>query len=403
MAKRRYQEPEPEKVGNWWQIRVYRDEYEKGRRIRKRTRIRLAPASMPIREVQKIKAEYLRPLNQGLISAGSATPFESFVDTVYRTTSLPLMASSTQARYRGIIDLYLVPTFGSLCLRDMTPLTLQKYISGFEIKEPDDTKEKNPVRQGTGGSLARESVDKIRDVLSSVLGSAVKYGYLVTNPAGSLQLPPPKRGKRRHKPFVRPEQFAALVELIEEPYATMVYVAVYTGLRPSEVIALRWSDIHEQSITIDERYCRGDWAAPKSDASNTTIPVNRKVIERIQRLLTLTVEVKAGTATRRYRAVKYAGPDDLVFQSVQRGRPMRDNNILARHIKPAGRKLGIGWVNWQVLRRSYATWLRMVGTDPRDRQSLMRHSRFTTTAEIYEQDLPESQMRAVEKLSALVN
>ncbi len=52
-----------------------------------------------------------------------------------------------------------------------------------------------------------------------------------------------------------------LVELIEEPYATMVYVAVYTGLRVSEVIGLRWSDIHEQSITIDERYCRGDWAA----------------------------------------------------------------------------------------------------------------------------------------------
>ena len=48
-----------------------------------------------------------------------------------------------------------------------------------------------------------------------------------------------------------------LVQLIEEPYATMVYVAVYTGLRVSEVIALRWSDIHEQSITIDERYCRG--------------------------------------------------------------------------------------------------------------------------------------------------
>ena len=169
------------------------------------------------------------------------------------------------------------------------------------------------------------------------------------------------------------------------------------------MIALRWGDIHEQSITIDERFCRGDWAAPKSDASNTTIPVNQKVIERIQRLRSMTVEVKAGTGTRRYRVVKSDGPDDLVFQSVQNGRPMRDNNILTRHIKPAARQLGIGWVNWLVLRRSYATWLRMVGTDPRDRQSLMRHSRFTTTAEIYEQDLPESQIRAVEKLSALLN
>jgi integrase len=117
----------------------------------------------------------------------------------------------------------------------------------------------------------------------------------------------------------------------------------------------------------------------------------------------LTVEIKAGSGTRRYQVVKSHGPDDLVFQSVRTGQPMRDNNILVRHIKPAARKLGIGWVNWLVLRRSYATWLRMVGTDPRDRQSLMRHSRFTTTAEVYEQDLPESQLRAVEKLSALVN
>src|SRR6266852_3802026 len=90
MARRRFQDPEPEMVGNWWQIRVYRDEYVNGRRIRKRKRIRLAPASMPKREVQKIRAEYLRPLNQGLSSAGSATPFEGFVNTVYKTTALPL-------------------------------------------------------------------------------------------------------------------------------------------------------------------------------------------------------------------------------------------------------------------------------------------------------------------------
>ncbi len=403
MARRRFQDPEPELAGNWWQIRVYQDEYSNGRRIRKRKRIRLAPASMPVREVQKLKAEYLRPLNQGLITAGSATTFESFVRSVYAMTELPLMASSTQSRYQGIIEHYLIPTYGTVCLRHLTPLALQRYISGFEIVNPADSRQRGPEANGARKRLSRESVDKIRDVLSSILGSAVKYGFLVTNPAEGLQVPPEKRGKRRHKPFVRPEQFAALVELIQEPYATMVYVAVYTGLRVSEVIGLRWGDIHERSVTIDERYCRGDWGEPKSDASNTTIPVSHKVIERIQRLRTLTVEVRAGRATRRYRVVKSDGPDDLVFQSVKSGQPMRDNNILARHIKPAARKLGIPWVNWQVLRRSYATWLRMVGTDPRDRQSLMRHSRFTTTAEVYEQDLPESQIRAVEKLSALVN
>ena len=106
MARRRFQDPEPERVGNWWQIRVYQDEYSNGRSVRKRKRIRLAPASMPIREVQKLKAGYLRPLNQGLITAGSAMPFESFMLKVYLPTALPLMASSTQDRYRGIIANY---------------------------------------------------------------------------------------------------------------------------------------------------------------------------------------------------------------------------------------------------------------------------------------------------------
>jgi integrase len=403
MARRRFQNPEPKLVGNWWQIRVYQDQYSNGRRKRPRKRIRLAPASTPVREVQKLAAEYLRPLNHGLITAGSATPYESLARDVYMTTVLPLMASSTQDRYRGILENYLIPEFGSVPLREMTSLVLQKFILGFEmIGSAVDEQTGRSWREGGRKYLSHESVDKIRDVLASSLSSAVKHGYLVTNPAEGLQVPSERRGKRRQKPFVLPEQFSALLELIQEPYATMVYTAVQTGLRVSELIALRWRNIHSDSISIDERYCRGDWSEPKSAASNTTIPVNRKVIDRIHRLRDLTVEVRAGRATRLYRVVKKDGPADLVFQSVKKGSPMRDNAILVRHIKPAGRKLGIPWVNWLVLRRSYATWLRMVGTDPRDRQSLMRHSRFTTTAEIYEQDLPESQRRAVEKIATLV-
>jgi integrase len=107
------------------------------------------------------------------------------------------------------------------------------------------------------------------DVLFSILGAAVKYGFLVKNPAEGLHVPGPKRGTRRRKLFIRPDQLAALIERFQEPYATMVYVAMYTGLRVRELIALRWGDIHGQSVTSDERYCRGDWAAPKSDASNT--------------------------------------------------------------------------------------------------------------------------------------
>lgn len=85
------------------------------------------------------------------------------------------------------------------------------------------------------------------------------------------------------------------------------------------------NDIGTNSITIDERFCRGDWGAPKSEASNATIGVNSCVIERIHGLKKLTVQVKAGNAIRKYKVVKSDGPDDLVFQSVRSGKPLRDN------------------------------------------------------------------------------
>jgi integrase len=84
-------------------------------------------------------------------------------------------------------------------------------------------------------------------------------------------MPPDKRGKKRNKPYLTPQQFDLLVEMIPEPYASMVYVAIYTGLRVSELAGLCWNDIGASFITIDERFCRGDWGAPKSEASNATI------------------------------------------------------------------------------------------------------------------------------------
>ncbi len=385
MARRRCQDPKPRKEGKWWVLYYYEDEIVNGKRTRNRKRRPLASNTLPEREVRKIALEFLRPMNQGLSPIGSASKFEDYVEIVYDSTIMPLMASSTQERCRSVIGRYLKPAFGQLCLRDLTALTVQRYLSGMAKSD-----------------LSYESRDKVRDVLSSILGSAVKFGYLVKNPVEGLRLPPNKTGKRQ-KPYIRPEYVSALLELIREPYSTMVFVAVYTGFRVSELIGLRWCDIHEDSITIDERYCRGDWGQPKSESSNATVPVNKKVIERILRLKTLVVEVKAGSGMRRYRLVRSDGSDDLVFQSLKSGRPMRDNNILVRHIKPAAKKLGIGWVNWQVLRRSFATWLKLVGADVKDAQALMRHSRASTTLDIYQQFVPESQRLVVGRLSELVN
>jgi integrase len=106
---------------------------------------------------------------------------------------------------------------------------------------------------------------------------------------------------------------------------------------------------------------------------------------------------------RKYRVVKSDGPDDLVFQSVRDGKPIRDNNILTRFIKPAARTMGLPWVNWRSLRTSHAVWLKMAGADIKDAQGQMRHSRATTTLDIYQQFVPESQRQVVDRLSMLTS
>jgi integrase len=321
-----------------------------------------------------------------MLAFGSATTFGTFVHETYIPMEMPLLAKTTQGRYRGVLDKYLLPPFGKEMLRDLTPAVLQKF---FSVTMANST-------------LGPESKDKIRDVLASVLKRAArKYGLIERNPMEMIQLPRSDVGKRRKMPYLTPEQFDQLVTRMPEPYATMVYVAIYTGLRISELVALTWEDLGCDSIDVNKRYCRGDESRPKSRASDAKIAVDGHVIERIHHLKLLTVDVKAGLAVRHYKLVKKSGPADLVFQSVRTGRPMRDNNILTRFLKPAGRELGLGFVNWRCLRTSRATWLVSAGANIKDAQGLMRHAQIQTTLDIYAQHVPESQRSAIDVTSKM--
>ena len=344
---------------------------------------------MPFREVQKIAGEILRPMNQGLGLTGSAMNFSDFMDQSYipRFLSDPApgcpahLSSSTRACYRGMIAKYLRPEFGSKCLRDLTRVTLHQYFDRKALVLPYPT------------------ISKIRDALSSILRCAVDDEYLNKNPMEGLRLPR-RRSKKPAKPTITPQQFSNLLQLVTEPYATMIFVAVWTGLRVSELIGLKWRCIRADAITIEERYCRGDWSVTKTEASAATIGVDPAVIARMLRLHALTIEVRAGRALRKHKLVKSGGPDDLVFQSVQKGGPMNDQNILKRHLQPAARKLGLPFVNWRCLRTSHATWLVQAGADPKSVQGQMRHSRISTTMEIYAQIVPAAQRVALQKLAA---
>jgi integrase len=272
----------------------------------------------------------------------------------------------------------------------MTTLALQQFFSGMAASE-----------------IGAATVLKIREVLSSVLGSAMRYDLLTRNPVLGVKIPKAKTvNKKKPKPHLSPEEFARLVECVQEPYATMIYVAVLTGLRVSELVGLRWENMHGDSLTVSERYCRGDWSITKTTGSAATIGVSPAVMARIRRLPTLEVELGWGGrgAKKRMRLVRATGPRDLVFQSLRKGGPMNDGNILRRHLRPTALKLGIDpkKATWRALRTSCATWMVEAGANPKDVQGQMRHSRISTTMDIYAQRVPDSQRRAVARMMDMV-
>lgn len=283
-----------------------------------------------------------------------------------------------------------MPAFGERPLREMTALVLQQHFSGLADSE-----------------LGPATVLKIREVLSSVLASAMRYDLLTRNPVLGVKIPKAKAvNRRKPKPHLAPEEFARLVEYVQEPDATMIYVAVFTGLRVSELVGLRWENVHSDSLTIAERYCRGDWSVTKTVGSAATIGVSPAVIARIRRLPALEVELSWGGrgAKKRIKLVRATGPRDLVFQSLRKGGPMNDGNILRRHLRPAAIKLGIDpqKATWRALRTSCATWMVEAGANPKDVQGQMRHARISTTMDIYAQRVPDSQRRAVVRMMDMV-
>lgn len=380
MGRRRHQNPKPFREGSWWYIRLWRDEFVNGKPVRKLARIKLADEKEGFRKVQKLAEEIVRPINQSLITVAAAISFADYLKSVYESTALPLRPKSVQNSYRAMLRKYISPAFGRMTLNELSTRTIQAFFSGLPAQ-----------------GVPFPSIVKTRDALSHVLRSAHDYEYLSRNPMKGVQLPPDTR-EGSARPFLYPDQFFNLLELIPEPYATMVNTAAWTGVRVSELIGLRWRHIGEDSLWIEKGYCRGVWGKPKTGKSKGVVYAMPSVIERIHRLKTLSVDVRAGISVRKHRVVKSAEPDDLVFQSVQDGKPMNDQNILTRHIRPMAQKLGLKGVDWRCLRRTCATWMVHGGADPKSVQGQMRHSRISTTMEIYAQLVPEGQRQAVEKM-----
>lgn len=174
--------------------------------------------------------------------------------------------ASSIAAYNSILKANLLPEFGSRALTDISETSIRKYMVTL-------------TKKGTSESR----INTVIQLLRSIMGQAYRKGEIPFDPC--LAVKRLQEQKVNVDPFAEDDLRLALSCVTPQFYAFFVAQA-YTGARPNELQALRWSDIdwvHEQ-ISITKGLVRGKEGKPKTASGERVIPMTPPVKKALKQL-----------------------------------------------------------------------------------------------------------------------
>jgi integrase len=158
-------------------------------------------------------------------------------------------------------------------------------------------------------------------------------------------------------------------------------LAILAGMRPGEIFGLKWGQLTATYADIRQRVYRGLVDTPKTDQSLRKAALSEGLLADVEswRLQSLTTEA-----------------DSWVFPS-EALTPMSKDNCWRRNIQPHLADVGLGWVNFQVMRRSHATLMKGLGEDGKLVADQLGHS-LDVNQNLYTQSPVESRLGMVNRL-----
>jgi len=221
-------------------------------------------------------------------------------------------------------------------------------------------------------NLAPKSKAHIRGVLSVLWDYAMWRGDVPTqrNPMELVTVKGATKRKRQPRSLTV-EEFRSFADNLGEPFRTIALLCVCLGLRISECLALRWSDVDWLNGRLQvER------AIVCQNIDDTKTDESRQKIVIASELLTVLQTWK--------QATQFPAPSDWIFASpMQLGRFPWSYMQVWRVYQKAAKAASIGSLCTHSLRHTYSTWLDSVGTPVGVQQRLMRHADIRTTMNIY--------------------
>jgi integrase len=275
------------------------------------------------------------------------------------------------------------------------------------------------------GSLARRDIFQR---LSTALHFAVVRRYIEVNPCDTVSRP--AAGPSRRKAAPRAETIARLLTQIEkERWGAAVYVAVSTGLRKGEVLALRWEDIEWSvpgfpgfgEVRIGrqvQRLGRGIGLlvreVVKTDDSEAVLPLPPLALAALERRrkeqsaeMLRAPKLEVGRSASEHDHYHWQGDDlrpgqnGFVFTS-EIGtivEPRKFDRWFAAQRTRARMPKGY---TFHRLRHDYASILLKLGVKDRITQEMLRHAHYSTTASIYQHVAREDHFAAAQAVQSWI-
>jgi integrase len=321
-------------------------------------------ADLPTRRDAQVRLdERLRLINQGAVRPESIIGFGAFVEQQWKVLVLPTFKRTTQHGYQAVLRVHVLPTWQDAPLRDIDRLAIQQWVA-------------DRLRRGIGW----QSVRNAWVLLSSILETAVEFGYLQSNPARGVKFP--QKALKKKPAMIAGGDFAKLLEQLNETHRTMVSLIAATGLRIGELLALRWSslDLEDGALTVRESVFEGKFQAPKTQRALRTIPLGPYAVK----------------ALKEHRdRLSRNGDDDLVFGN-RKGDPLRESKLLTKVLQPAAKIAGLGRVTWHQFRHIHSSLLNDLNVPVKIAQEQLGHASIATTLNIYTHAVDASHRKAIE-------
>ena len=348
VVRQKYQSPKVQDLGMKWKI-VYWD-YSSGK-ARKRSKVWSKSYVPTLKKVQLLADEFMFEVNSRNNDPRLASPDDYTVAGLYKKCSTllwPLLKKPSRESYEYYFADYIVPALGNVRLDELSLMQLQEFFSSV-----------------TG--LSSKSVKNMHAALRAALSEAVRWGLIDRNPAVGVKL-------KRVRPVKPPvillfEDIRRVIEALPEPAKSVVLLIVLASMRVGEVLALRWNDVLEGCIVVDERIWEGDLDDPKTLRGKRELPYDRQGI-------------LAAVFDRAWKRSKHRKPDDFAF-STRNGTALERRNVL-RHLKAVAKELGLPKeIDFRSFRTMHASLMRHAGARAEVVRDSMGHSEVPTTLEIY--------------------